>query len=169
MLSRTSRQEILTRLETTVGRPINEENLSPSTRQAITNLAAVQRNLLVISEVLRGEQSRVDRSALLSLSSRLHGDHERDVHSDEIKNLQAEIDNKVAEISNQIFQEEKARQSGQPLPQRTSTLEADQLKCPTCGAPLPMPTGRYLECQYCKATLSIQDVSPQIKTMIQGI
>lgn len=169
MLSRTSREEILRRLGSNVGYPINEENLTPSTKQAITNIAAMQRNLLVISEVLRGEQSRVDRNALLSLSSKIRRDHERDVHSDEINKLQAEIDKKVSEISSQVLQEEKARQSGQPPPQRAGTLEADQLKCPTCGAPLPMPTGRFIECQYCEATLTIQDVSPQIKTMIQGI
>ncbi len=169
MLSQTSKQEILRKLGANLGYLVNEENLSPSTRQAVTNLAAVQRHLLVISEILRGEQSRVDRSVLLSFSNRLRKDRERDVHSEEINKLQSEIDNKISEISTQVLQEDKARQLGQPPPERQGSLELVQLKCPTCGAALPMPTGRFIECQYCKATLSIQDVSSQIKTMIQSI
>ncbi len=169
MLSQTSKQEILRKLGGNLGYLVNEENLSPSTRQAVTYLAAVQRHLLVISEILRGEQSRVDHSVLLSFSARLRKDRERDVHSEEINKLQSEIENKISEISTQVLQEEKARQLGQPPPERQGSLELAQLKCPTCGAALPMPTGRFIECQYCKATLSIQDVSSQIKTMIQSI
>ena len=169
MLSTTSRQEILRRLGVSLGYTVNEANLSPSTRQAITNLSDVQRHLRVISEILRGEQSRVDHNLLLSLSSRLRRDQEREAHADEIKQLQAEVDSKISEIQAQIFQEDMARQSGQPLPERQAAVEAVQLKCPNCGAALPMPMGRFVQCQYCNATLSIQDVSSQIRSMIQGI
>jgi DNA-directed RNA polymerase subunit RPC12/RpoP len=44
-----------------------------------------------------------------------------------------------------------------------------ELKCPTCGASLPMPTGRYLKCGYCRSTISIQDVSSQIRDLIQKV
>lgn len=169
MLSTTSRQEVLRRLGVNLGYTVNEANLSPSTRQAITNLSLVQRNLSVISEILRGERSRVEKNVLLSLSSRLRKDQEREAHSDEIKQLQTEIDSKITEISTQIQEEDKARQSGQPPPERQGVVEAVQLKCPNCGAALPMPTGRFVECQYCNAILSIQDVSSQIRSMIQGI
>ena len=169
MLSTTSRQEVIRRLGVNLGYPVNEANLSSGTRQAITNLSLVQRNLFVISEILRGERSRVERNVLLSLSSRLRKDRERDAHTNEVKQLQAEIDSKISEISTQILQEDKARQSGQPLPERQGVVEAVQLKCPNCGAALPMPTGRFVECQYCGATLSIEDVSSQIRSMIQGI
>jgi len=169
MLSSTSRQEVLRRLGVNLGYPVNESNMSPSTRQAITNLSVIQRHLLVISEILRGEQSRVERNALLSLSSRLRKDQVRGTHSNEIKQLQSEIDNKISEISTQILQEDRASQSGQPPPERQGTVEAVQLKCPNCGAALPMPMGRFVECKYCNATLSIQDVSSQIRSLIQGI
>jgi hypothetical protein len=169
MLSSTSRQEVLRRLGNNLGYPVNEANLSSGTRQAITNLSLVQRNLMVISEILRGERSRVERNVLLSLSSKLRKDKERDAHSEEVKQLQTEIDSKISEISTQILQEDTARQSGQPLPERRGTIEAVQLKCPNCGAALPMPTGRFVECKYCNATMSIQDVSSQIRSMIQGI
>lgn len=169
MLSSTSRQEVLRRLGVKLGYPVNEANLSSGTRQAITNLSLVQRNLSVISEILRGERSRVERNVLLSLSSRLRKDKERDAHSNEVKQLQAEIDSKVSEISTQILQEDSARASGLPPPERRGMIEAVQLKCPNCGASLPMPTGRFVECQYCNATLSIEDVSSQIRSMIQGI
>jgi hypothetical protein len=169
MLSSTSRQEVLRKLGANVGYPVNESSLSPSTRQAITNLSVVQRHLLVISEILRGERSRVEKNALLSLSSRLRKDKKRDEYSAEIRQLQSEIDSKIIEISSHILQEEIARQSGQPPPQREGAIEAVQLKCPNCGAALPMPIGRFVECKYCNATLSIQDVSSQIRSMIQGI
>ncbi len=169
MLSSTSRQEVLRRLGVNLGYPVNEANLSSGTRQAITNLSLVQRNLSVISEILRGERSRVEKNVLLSLSSRLRKDNERDAHSDEVKQLQTEIDSKISEISAQILQEDTARQSGLPPPERQGVVEAVQLKCPNCGASLPMPTGRFVECQYCNATLSIEDVSSQIRSMIQGI
>jgi hypothetical protein len=169
MLSSTSRQEVLRRLGASLGYPVNESNLSPGTKQAITNLSVVQRHLFVISEILRGEQSRVERNALLSLSSRLRKDQERAAHSVEIKQLQSEIDSKISELSTQILEEDRARQSGQPPPFRQGTIEPVQLKCPNCGAALPMPTGRFVECKYCNAALSIQDVSSQIRTMIQGI
>jgi hypothetical protein len=169
MLSRTSRQEILRKLEFSVGYPINEEELSMGTRQAITNLADFQRHLFVISEILSGEQGRVERSVILSFSSRLRKDEEMDAHSDEIHKLQKEIDDKISEISTQIRQEDKARQSGQPPPERSGGIEAVELKCPNCGAVLPMPTGRFVKCEYCDATISIQDVSSQIREMIQSI
>ncbi len=169
MLSQTSRQEILRRMNLKVGYTINEENLSPSTRQAITNLATVQRHLSVITEILRGEQSRVDRNLILKLSSRIRKDAERDVHLEEISKLQLEIDNKITEVSSRVSEEQRAWQSGLPPPEPKVGTELVELKCPTCSAPLPMPTGRYLQCQYCSSTVSIQNVGPQIRSMIQGI
>ena len=148
---------------------MSEDSLSPGTRRAISNLAEIQRNLLAISEVLNGEQSRVQRSPLLSLSSRLHKDSEMEMHSAEVKSLQTEVDNKISEISAQVLQEDEARSSGLPPPERKGGISAVELKCPDCGAVLPMPTGRFVKCEYCSATLSIQDVSSQIRSMIQSI
>jgi len=169
MLSRASKEEILRKLEAKTGRPVSEEGLSPGSRRAIASLAEIQRSLFAISEVLNGEQSRVQRSALLSLSSRLHKNSEMRTHGDEVKSLQAEVDNKISEISAQIIQEDQARSSGLPLPERQGGLGAVELKCPNCGAVLPMPTGRFIKCEYCSTTLSIQDVSSQIRSMIQSI
>jgi DNA-directed RNA polymerase subunit RPC12/RpoP len=169
MLSRTSRQEILHKLEVRVGHPIDEGELSLGAMQAITNLADVQRHLFAISEILNGEQSRVEQSVILSLSSKLRKDKEIKIHAAEISMLQAEIDGKISELSTQILQEYKARQSGLPPPERQGGVDAIQLKCPTCGATLPMPTGRFVKCEYCSSVLSIQDVSSQIKSMIQNI
>jgi len=169
MLSQASKEEILRKLESKTGHPVSEEGLSPGSRRAIANLAEIQRNLFAISEVLNGEQSRIQRSALLSLSSKLHKDNEMEVHGAEVKSLQTEIDNKISEISAQILQEDEARSSGLPPPERQGGLVAVELKCPNCGAVLPMPTGRFVKCGYCSTTLSIQDVSSQIRSMIQSI
>lgn len=169
MLSRVSRQEVLRRLEAGVGHPIDDEALSLGTKQAITELALVQRHLFVISEVLKGEQSRFEQSTILRLSSKVHRDRELQVHADEIARIQAEINGKVSEVSAHILQEDNARKSGGPLPERQRSGELIQLKCPTCGATLPMPTGRFMKCQYCNSALSIQDVSQQMVTMIRNI
>jgi hypothetical protein len=169
MLSRTSKEEILRKLDSRVGFPINEKDLSMATRQAIANLAAVQRNLFVISEILNGEQSRIEGSVVLKVASKVRKDKEVASHATEIEGLQAEISNKISELSDHILQEVKAKDSGTPPPARYGNVEAVQLKCPNCGADLPMPTGRFTKCQYCNTTVSIQDVSSQIKNLIQSI
>jgi hypothetical protein len=172
MLSHTSRQEIVRKLNSEIGYSFKEENLTPSTRQAITNLAAVQRHLFVITEILRGENSRIESSFILRSASKLgkdSGKTERTAQANEISKLQSEIDAKVSALSTQILAEENARLAGQAPPEYKGNLELVQLKCPSCGAALPMPTGRFITCQYCKATLTIQDVSNQLKSMIQSI
>jgi len=172
MLSQTSRQEIVRKINAKAGFVVAEEKLTPATRQAITNLATVQRHLYVVLEILRGEQSRIDRSAILTAASKIHVGSERAERAtltDEVKNLQTEIDNKIGELVNQITAEQDAVQSGQPPPAYKGSLELIQLKCPNCGASLPIPTSQFIQCQFCKATFTIRDVSAQIRSMIQSI
>ncbi len=172
MLSQNSRQEILRRINSKVGYTVDEVNLTPATRQAITNLATMQRHLLVITELLEGENSRIERNTLLRLASKIGKDSEKKERAklaEEISKLQLEVDAKVSELSDRILKEENARQAGQPPPEYGASLEIAQLKCPTCGATLPLPTGRFVKCQYCSAALTIQEVSSQMKSMIQNI
>ena len=155
-----------------MGFPVSEENLSASTRAAITNLATIQRHLSAITELLRGEQNRIDRSLILRTASRLGVDSEkveRNALALEMGKLRDMISVKTLEITSQVLAEEEARRSGGPPPERKGGLEAVQLKCPNCGALLPLPTGRFVKCHYCGTSLSIQDVSSQISSMIQKI
>jgi DNA-directed RNA polymerase subunit RPC12/RpoP len=172
MLSKDSRQQILGIIYFKVGFTVDEVSLTPATRQAITNLATLQRHLLVTTELLQGENSRIERSALLRLASKIgkgSESRERARLAEEINNLQLEVDAKVSELSDRILKEENARQTGQPPLEHGGGLEAAQLKCPSCDAALPLPTGRFVKCQYCGATLTIQEVSSQMKSMIQNI
>ncbi len=169
MLSRTSKEEVLRRLEATVGHPITEEKLSPGMRQALLNLSVFQRHLGVISEIVNGEEGRIEHNAFLVLISKVRKDRVLDAHAKGIQNLQAELAAKISEISLQIIAEEKATLAGQPLPERSGGIEAVELKCPSCGAALPMPTGRFVRCQYCNASLTIEDVSDQIRTLIRNV
>ena len=169
MLSRTSRQEILRKLSVKVGYPLKEEDLSPDTRKAITSLADFQRHLYVVSEILNGERGRVQQSVFLSVSSKVRKDREMEAHADEIEKIQKELDDKMAEISAQILREAEAKESGNPPPTRERQEGAVELKCPTCGAALPIPTGRYIKCQYCDSTISIQDVGSQMREIIRSI
>jgi DNA-directed RNA polymerase subunit RPC12/RpoP len=132
----------------------------------------MQRHLLVIAELLEGENGRIQKSKVLRLASRMGKDSEkkeRNQLTKEISKLQLEVDAKVTELSDRILKEESARQMGQPPPEYGASLEIAQLKCPTCGAALPLPTGRFVKCQYCSAALTIQEMSSQMKSMIQNI
>jgi len=172
MISKDSRPQILRRIYSKVGFTVNEVNLTPATRQAITNLATMQRHLLVITELLEGENSRIERSSLLRLASKIGKGSERRERAklaEEISKLQLEVDAKVSELSDRILKEQNARQTGQPPPEYGGSFEVAQLKCPTCGALLPLPTGHFVKCQYCNAALTIQEVSSQMKSMIQNI
>lgn len=169
MLSRTSRQEILRRLEAKAGFQIDEGRLTVETRQAIGILADFQRHLFVITEILNGEEGRVEDSVLLTLASRVRKDEEIAAHSGEIAKLQGEIDAKVDELSKQIAGEAEALRKGSPPPERKGRLQTAKLECPSCGAELPIPTGRYVRCEYCNSTVSIQDVSGQMKELIRKI
>jgi hypothetical protein len=169
MLSQTSRQEILRKLEAKTGLPVEQGKLSADTKRAIGNLADFQRHVFVISEILNGEVGRVENSAILSFSSRVRKDKELAARSKELVELQREIDAKVAELSVQVVGEVEAAGSGKPSPGRQGGLGVAKLKCPSCGAALPIPTGRYLKCEYCGTTLSFQDISSQMKDMIRSI
>ena len=172
MLSQAARQEILRKISAKTAFAFSEDNLTPATRQAITNLAVMQRHLSMVTELLEGENERIEKSALLRIASRLGQDSEKEERvalAKEINTLQREVDSKISEISDRIFKEESARVSGQPPPEHGGTLVIAQLKCPTCGAALPLPTERFTKCQFCGATLSIQEVSSQMKSIIQSI
>ena len=169
MLSRTSREEILRKISAKTGFKVEEGNLSPGTRRAIENLAVFQMHLVVVSEILNGEKDRVDQSLVLTLASRVRRDEELESHSAELRKLQEELASKVTEISAQVAKEAEAKESGKPFPEREGGLEAVQLKCPGCGAVLPMPTGRYVKCEFCGSSVSIQDVGPQMRDLIKSI
>lgn len=172
MLSKSSRHEIIRKLDCKVGYPVREEHLTPPIRQAITNLATVQRHLFVVTEVLRGENSRMEGSVILRAASKFGMDSERSERSalaDEVTKLQAEVETKISELAAQIVAEEDARLSGTRPPEYKGKLELEEFKCPSCGAKLPLPTGRFTTCKYCNATFTIRDVSSQLKSMIQGI
>jgi len=172
MLSQTSRQEILRKICSKVGYTVNEANLTQATRQAITNLATLQKHLSVIAELLEGENSRIQNSLLLRLASKIGKDSEKDEKTElaaEISKLQVEVDTKVSDLSERVLKEDNARQAGQPPPEYSNSPGVAQLKCPACGAQLPLPTSRFVKCQFCSATLSIQEVSSQMKSMIQNV
>ena len=172
MLSQTAKQEILRKINLKVGFQVSEKDTTPATRLAITNLATIQRHLFVITEILRGEKGRIEGSFILRVASKVGKDSERaekDQLVSEIAKLQVDIDNKISDIAGQVIAEENARHAGTAPPVYKGQVEAVELKCPSCGATLPMPTGSLVQCQYCKATVSIQDVSSQLKSIIKGI
>jgi len=102
MLSQSSRREILRKLNLKLGYEVREENLSPGSRQAITNLATIEKHLSVMTEILRGENSRIASSAVLRAAARQGRQAERSeraAYADEIDKIHLEIDNKIAQLA----------------------------------------------------------------------
>ena len=172
MLSQSSRKEIVRRIGEKMGFEVDESNLSPEIRRAITNLAVVQKHLYVVTELLRGEQGRVSSSLVLRAASRAGVDSERGERNQlqaEMTKLQQEVDGKVVELAGQVTKEASAHAAGSQPPPYQGRVELVELKCPGCGASLPMPTGHLVRCTYCSTSLSVQEVSSQISDVIRSI
>jgi hypothetical protein len=168
MLSSTSRQEILRKIGAQLGYQVTDADLSPEARRAVTSLATIQRNLSVVSELLKGETGRVDRSLVLRAASKVGLEPEAAERSSlrgQMAQLQKEVDAKVLELSSNVLPGQK----GTPTADGPRKEELVALKCPQCGASLPLPTGRLFKCEYCGATLSFQDVTEQLTNIIRGL
>ena len=168
MLSKTSRQEILRKLSLSIGKSIDERDLSDETKQRITALSKVQNHLYMIDEILQGEKQRTEQNPLLRLSSRLAPDKEIRGHEEEILVLKAELDAKISAISKEVSDELDAARSGLYPTKGTRNVAPVELKCPSCSALLPMPSQRIVRCSYCNTLISLSEISDQMKDIIRS-
>ncbi len=170
MLSSQAKQDIMAKLSAKLGYPISEGNLSPDIRRGITVLSNIERYLYVIQEILRAEDGRVKGSVVLSLASKVHAIKTDPKQVEQINKLRTEIEIKINELADRILKDEKEKGSESPhnaYDQRITMIV--ELKCPRCGAPLPLPTTKVVKCSYCNSTFLIQDLVPQLSSMVRNI
>jgi len=91
----------------------------------------------------------------------------------EISTIEDKISSKINELSGRILREQKIGWVRQNIPvEEISQIPESQileLRCPNCGASLPLPTGSFVQCPYCGTVLSIKDIGLQIKALIDSI
>ncbi len=168
MISQSSRREILRRISVYVGYEVREQDLSPETRRAVISLANALKHITFLTELQRSEKARIEGSLVLKAASRLAGRNDGNAAlNQEISKLHSELEAKIVEVSQRILGEERKT----PLAAGDASTGVDlvELKCPKCGAPVSLPSGRYLKCQYCGATLLLEEISSQISGAIRGI
>lgn len=179
MLIDVARQAVIEGINQKVGYPVIQNELSPEIRQSIEGLAIIQKNLYVMREVLNGERSRIQNNAIRSFLSKHIKNREINDEINQVGVLQSEINKKITEISDRIQNTKYTSQKGVSIGSISLSSQKEQdekvgvnlivLKCPSCGATLPMPTSQFVECEYCESTISIQDFGLQFKSMIQSL
>lgn len=170
MLSNQAKLEIMNRLSFKVGYTISEASLSPEIRKKITILTSVQRSFYIIQEISRGERARVNGSVVLRIASKLHSTKDASELVHQIEELNTEIENKINDISKQILTNETSESINETLDGiADGTKGVIELTCTKCGAPLPLPTGKFLKCSYCGEGLFIQDITPQLRSIVKRI
>lgn len=179
MLIDVARQAVIDGLSQRMGYQISQNELSTEVRQSVEALATIQKNLYVMREVVNGERSRIKNNAIRSFMSKHIKNKEIDDQNNQIGELQSEINKKIVEISERIQSAKKDSQkhvtigsislSPQDIDSNTPNANLLVLKCPSCGATLPMPTSQFVECRYCRSTISIQDFGLQFRSIIENL
>lgn len=179
MLIDVARQAVIDGISKKLGYSVPQNDLPPDIKQSIESLADVQKNLYIMREVLNGERSRIQNNSIRSFISKHRPNKEINEHVNIVDGLQEDINNKVSELSDRIRKntatlEMRAKIVPNSSPaQSINSSKTDPslkvLKCPTCGAPLPMPTSQFIKCKYCSSTISIQDFGLQLKSMIDSL
>jgi len=91
----------------------------------------------------------------------------------EISSIEDKISSKIDELSERITKEQKLGWIKQNIPMEKTSFTSEpmilELRCPKCGASLPMPTTNFIQCKYCGTILTIKDIGSQIKSLIESI
>ena len=90
----------------------------------------------------------------------------------EIAMLEESIASKIDELTQRILKEQKLRWIKRALPAEqliSKPLRVLEIRCPNCGAKLPIPSAPFIRCPYCSTTLSVQEIGLQIKSLIESV
>lgn len=169
MLLESARKDILERISNKIGYTISESSLSPALRQSITTLAHVERSFDTMRQIYYAEANRSNQNFVTRFASR--GDkHAIERDGQEVQRLKSAIDMKVEDLSKRVLLEQTLKQTaGETRIQTTDSAALTALKCPNCGASLPLPTNTVVKCGYCGGSLSIQNLQLQLASIVQGI
>ena len=89
---------------------------------------------------------------------------------EEINSVEKKVFEKIDELSHRVQNELKMGWITQsvPTPQSHGPTVVE-LRCPNCGAPLPMPTSSTIQCKYCGTVITVRDIGFQLKSLIDTI
>lgn len=165
-----AKKDILERLSERVGSEVTESSLSAPLRNSVNTLAHVERSLFAIKQIYYAELDNSQNFLSRFVSRRAKLGIERD--REEVERLKAAVENKIEDISKRILSKSTLRENAAvPAADRSST-DATQyvsLKCPNCGAGLPIPSTEFVKCDYCGSTLTMQNLQIQLSSILQRI
>ncbi len=166
----TAKKDILERLSERVGFEVIESSLSAPLRTSINTLAHVERSLYAVRQIYYAEvdNSQNFLSRFASKKTKLGIEKDRE----EVERLKSAVDNKIENLSERILSEHGIKENAMvpntnSIP--TNTAQLVTLKCPNCGAGLPMPATEFVKCDYCGSTLTMQNLQAQLSSILQGI
>ena len=165
-----AKKDILERLSERVGFELVESSLSAPLRTSINTLAHVERSLYAIRQIYYAEldNSQNFLSRFASKRTRLGIEKDRE----EVERLKTAVADKIEDLSKRILSEHAIKENA-AVPNSNSILtnsaQLVTLKCPNCGARLPMPATEFVKCDYCGSTLTMQNLQTQLSSILQGI
>ena len=165
-----AKKDIFERLSERVGFELVESSLSAPLRTSIYTLAHVERSLYAIRQIYYAEldNSQNFLSRFASKRTRLGIEKDRE----EVERLKTAVADKIEDLSKRILSEHAIKENT-VVPNSNSILtnsaQLVTLKCPNCGAGLPMPATEFVKCDYCGSTLTMQNLQAQLSSILQGI
>lgn len=179
MLIDVARQAVMEGISQRLSYSVALSDLPPDLRSSVESLASIQKNLYVMQEILNGERSRIQSNSIRSFISKHRPNKDIIEHGNRVDELQSDINNKISELSERIRKSHAASEVLDKIGSVSMSAQSEVinktnpsllvLKCPSCGAPLQMPTSQFVKCNYCSSTISIQDFGLQLKSMIEKI
>ena len=174
---------MILRISEACGFAINEQDLTPRTRQSINGLANVLRQVVMIKQLVLFRQKSTDTlgSRISRTVARKKEDVELGKNLARIESLQNALNERMVEVSRQVLNELEARQTlielqnkavqGQ-VPGATRVapthFEVEAMKCSNCGASLGIPNGGIVKCDFCGTVYTLNEYLDRLGESIRG-
>jgi hypothetical protein len=167
-----ARKQVLRMLGEECGYEIPEYKLSGATRRSIAEVAATFRHLLALKELVLLERENDARLAS-RLDRRLHGKKDTEIEKNllVIVQMRNNLDGKIKELADRITAELSSPSvvaAGSPENLQDAHMVLKALKCSSCGANLPIPSGSVARCKYCGSSYTIEEYLDRLGSAMKG-
>lgn len=167
-----AKRQILQKLGEECGYEIPEYKLSGETRRSIAELAATYRHLLALKDLVLLERESDARLAS-KLDRRIHGRKDTEIEKNllVIVQMRNALDAKTKELAGRITTELSSPSlvsSATPEKVEDGRMVLRALKCASCGAALPIPSGSVAKCNYCGSAYTIEEYLDRLGTAMKG-
>ncbi len=166
-----AKRQILQKLGEECGYEIPEYKLSGETRRSIAELATTFRHLLALKDLILLEKENDARLAS-KLDRHLHGKKDTEIAKNllVIVQMRTTLDAKIKELAERITSELSSPSvvaSAAPERVEDGHMVLKALKCASCGAALPIPSGSLAKCNYCGSTYTIEEYLDRLGTAMK--